>query len=83
MVIYLAMWVRGIRGNEVSAEEMAENKLYAIGVAEQLRTLLEPFHTVVVPHEDKVLGLIDDLFLETRDQRLVPMAMERCYCLLD
>ena len=83
MVIYLAMWVRGIRGNEVSAEEMADNKLYAIGVANQLRTLLEPFHTVVVPHEDKVLGLIDDLFLETRDQRLVPMAMERCYCLLD
>ena len=83
MQIYLAMWARGIRGNEVSAEEMSENKLYAIGVAEQLKTLLEPYHTIKCPHDDKVLNLIDDLWLETRDERLIPMAMERCYCLLD
>ena len=83
MQIYLAMWARGVRGNEVSAEEMSDNKLYAIGVAEQLKTLLEPYHTIKCPHDDKVLNLIDDLWLETRDERLIPMAMERCYCLLD
>ena len=82
MKLYLAMWVRGQHGCNVSAEEMAENKLYAIGIADQLRSLVEPYHDIICPHQDSVLDKIDQLWLETRDVRLVPIALERCTDLL-
>ena len=82
MRIYLAMWSRGIKGCDVTPEDMQANKLYAQGIAKQLRSLLEPYHEIVSPHEDTLLDRIDDLWLQTRDCRLVPMAMDRCFDLL-
>ena len=82
MKLYICMWVRGQPGCEVSLEDVNANKLYAIGVATQLRDLVEPYHEIICPHQDTVLDKIDHLWLETRDSRLVPMAMERCIDLL-
>ena len=83
MTLYLAMWARGPAGNQVTRQEMADNKLYAKGVAKRLRTATESFHEVICPHEDEILDLIDDVWLTTRNPDCVPIAMSRCYALLD
>jgi hypothetical protein len=83
MDLYLAMWVRGIQGINVSPEQMKDNKLYAMSKADELRHFLESFHEIVIPHDDETLELIDALWLNTRDPRLIPMAMERCFTLID
>ena len=84
MKLYLAMWVRGQQGCNVSAEEMAENKLYARGTAKILRSMFdENEFAIECPHENTTLNQIDDLWLETRDERYVPIAMDLCFTLLD
>ena len=82
MKLYLAMWVRGQQGNNATKEDVEANKLYAVGVASQLRHLLEPYHAIVCPHEDAVLNNIDNAWLEFRDERFVPIAIQRCMNLL-
>ena len=83
MILYLAMWARGAAGNQVTRQVMQENKLYAKNVAERLRQATDTFHEIICPHEDPILDKIDDLWLDTRDERLVPIAIQRCYDLLD
>lgn len=83
MKLYLAMWARGAAGNQVTRQEMEANKQYAISVAERIAHATETFHEVVCPHADPELNKIDDKWLETRDEQLVPKAMQRCYDLLD
>ncbi|HPB94168.1 MAG TPA: hypothetical protein PLR31_11555 [Anaerohalosphaeraceae bacterium] len=83
MILYLASWVRGPSGSRASEDDIASNKMYASHAAARLRTALEPFHQVVCPHEDGLLGKIDDLWLETRSEHLVHLAVQRCTSLLD
>ena len=84
MRIYLAMWSRGQRGKDVSKEDMDANKLYARGTAKILRSMFdENEFAIECPHENTTLNQIDDLWLETKDERYFPIAMDLCFTLLD
>lgn len=83
MKLYVAMWVRGIKGNDATAEEVSANKEYAISVADRMRAALFPYHEVVCPHEDPILNFIDENWLKDRGDMWVTAAIRRCYDLLD
>ena len=82
MKLYLAMWARGVKGNDVLPEEMEQNKQYAVNAANRIRSVLPDGYKVVCPHEDEILGFIDQKWLESRDPEWVKEAMDRCYSLL-
>jgi len=83
MKLYLAMWVRGIKGNDATLEEIETNKNYAIAAALRMRDALLPYHDVICPHEDPILNFIDDTWLEDKSEYWVNAAICRCYNMLD
>ena len=82
MNLYLAMWVRGPDGNNVTKKQMDINKIRAINVAERLQKTIGHYYGLVVPHTDPILSDIDSQWLKTKDASSVQMAMDRCYKLL-
>ena len=82
MNLYLAMPVRGEEGNNVTETTMYENKGKAIAIGTLIREAIGEWHNVIVPHMDCVLDAIDWEFIETRDESLVTLAMNRCEDLL-
>ena len=82
MRLYLAMWVRGPAGTNVTTEEMQNNKNKAKYVANKIAHATERLHTLVIPHTDPALSKIDTIWLKNKDVFWCNKAMERCFALL-
>lgn len=82
MNLYVAMWVRGPDGNNVTKQQMEKNKSRAIEVAERLQKTIGHYYNLIVPHTDPILSDIDSKWLKTKDSSCVQEAMNRCFELL-
>lgn len=83
MNIYLAMWVRGPKGDKVSSMEIEENKALAEYWGQAIQSAVGSKHTIIIPHVDERLNQIDEQWVKDRDVKWVEVAMSRCYFLLD